>query len=110
VDWLELSVRADAESVEAVAELLRRYSNGGVTIEAQGRPTPDGEDYFEDLTAPVTVRAYIPARRGSSAKQRRIEEGLWHLAQLWPNGGLEVRHLAQETWETSWKANYPPPR
>lgn len=42
-DWLELSVRAEPEAVEAITELLARYGyNQGVVIEEAMQPGPDG--------------------------------------------------------------------
>ena len=50
--WLEVSVETDAETAEAVAEVLARYAyQGGVTFEAG----PEGWE-----SGPVSVRAYLP--------------------------------------------------
>ncbi|MBX6342465.1 MAG: 50S ribosomal protein L11 methyltransferase, partial [Thermomicrobiaceae bacterium] len=80
--WLELSVDADAESVEAVAELFGRYGyNQGVVILEPFVQEPDGDRLAVDPHRPVKVSTYIPLDDRAAGTVRRVEEGLWHLRQ-----------------------------
>ncbi len=57
--WLQVSIEADAELAEAVAEVLRRYVETGVVIEStQVEEKADGQGM---VTGPLRVSAYIPA-------------------------------------------------
>lgn len=105
--WLEVSVEADAESADAVAELFSRYGYGqGVAIEYPVRQDPDGEDAEIDPTGPLLVRAYLPADEAGQAILARLREGLWHLGQLGAVGELRVRELAEQDWAEAWKQHF----
>ncbi len=61
VRWLELTVEADVEAVEAVSEILGRVAAG--TIVQPTRLIRDPADELsarEDTTAPYEVTAHIP--------------------------------------------------
>ena len=58
--WLECSTLAEAEAVDAVAEIFSRFGQG-VAIEEPIRSSPDGE-LVERLTGqPVLVKTYLPS-------------------------------------------------
>lgn len=97
VEWLEVSVTADAEAAEAIAELLAPFAYHGVAIEAG----PEGL-----AAGPVVVRAYLPLERAQTAVQRRIEEALWHLGQIRPIGRPTFRRIAEADWAEAWKEHY----
>jgi ribosomal protein L11 methyltransferase len=103
--WLEISIETDDEAAEAVAELFRRFARGGVAIEMP-------VDCFEEelLTAPspsrVLVKAYLPMDGAARELRRRIEEGLWHLGQVYPLSEPTVRAMAEEDWTEAWKRQY----
>lgn len=105
LDWLEFSVEVDGEAAEAVAELLNRYSPGGVAIETR-------LDCFEDELPPaatfprVVVKTYLPLDETADQVRRRLEEGLWHLRQIQPLPEPVVRVLAEEDWAEAWKKHY----
>jgi ribosomal protein L11 methyltransferase len=108
--WLEISVRCDGEGAEAVGELFNRYNSGA---EGRGGAVVDigGFNAVGELTDPsVTVRTYLPATEEGHAICHRIEEGLWHLAQLHPLPEPQVRELAETDWAEAWKAQYQPLR
>ena len=94
MEWLEVSVTADNEAAEAVAEVLSRYAYRGVAIEAG----PEGWN-----SGPVVVRAYLPADGELWADKRRIEEALWHLGQIRPVSVPAFRPVAEEDWAEAWK-------
>ena len=85
---------ATAEAAEAVAEVLSRYAEGGVALEAGPRGLGTG---------PVTVRAYLPAGEHLGARRRRVEEGLWHLSQIVPLPVPVFRPVAASDWAEAWK-------
>ncbi|MEX1158350.1 MAG: 50S ribosomal protein L11 methyltransferase, partial [Thermomicrobiales bacterium] len=58
--WIEVSVAANAESVEAVSELLARYGyNEGVAVEEPYKQDEDGDNLEIDPTRPVVVRTWL---------------------------------------------------
>ena len=65
--WLQVSLELKGELVEPVSDLLHRHCEGGVIIEAAAN------------AGLVLVRGYLPLTDDTSAIQRKIEEGLWHL-------------------------------
>lgn len=106
--WIEVSVLADAESVESVAELLRRYGhNEGVVIEEAYRQDEDGEGFEIDPTRPVTVRTYWPDDADAPARRAALEEGLWHLRQLGAVGVPTERIIREDDWASAWKQHFP---
>lgn len=105
--WIELFVLADAESVEPVAALFRRYGhNQGVVIEEPYRQDQDGEHFEIDPTRPVVVRTYIPEDERAPETRQKLDEGLWHLRQLGQVGRLEERTVREEDWADAWKRHF----
>ncbi len=106
--WLELSVRAAPETVEAISELMSRYVAGGVAIEEPYRLLDDGQEHQPIPGAPVTIRAYVPDDGDGAEARRRIEEGLWHLGQVLAGsiGELTARRIAEEDWANAWREHY----
>jgi ribosomal protein L11 methyltransferase len=106
--WLELTVSAHREAVEAISELLSRFAPGGVAIEEPIALLDDGQEYRVLPDGAVLVRAYLPLD-GSEAEQRQqIEQGLWHLGQIGEHfvGELTTRQVAEEDWANAWKEYY----
>jgi len=110
LNWIEISVCCDGEGAEAVSELFNRYNagqegRGGAVVEI------GGFDALGELPQPIiTVRTYLPASEEGKALQQRIEEGLWHLAQIYPLPEPQVQELAETDWAEAWKAHYRPLR
>lgn len=94
MEWLEVSVAADNEAAEAVAEVLSRYAYRGVVIEAG----PEGWN-----AGPVVVRAYLPADDQLRTNKRRIEEALCHLDWIRSVSVPSFRPVAEEDWVEAWK-------
>jgi len=106
--WLEVSLEADAEAVDAVAELFSRYGySQGVVVEYPVRQGPDGEDAEIDPTRPLQVRVYLPADKATRQTLARLREGVWHLSQLSAVGELCVRELTEDEWAEAWKHHVP---
>ncbi len=109
--WLELSVAADVEAVEAVSEILARHAPGGASVEPAFELVDEGLAARVDPTRPAVVRAYLPAL-DTAAARRAIGEArhsLGHLQAfgLRPIGDLEVRVVHEEDWADAWKSHFP---
>jgi ribosomal protein L11 methyltransferase len=111
--WLELTVEADVEAVEAVSEIFGRLGRGAAV-----RPTRlilDAADELaarEDPTAPYEVTVHVPEDDASPAGVEATERALWHLQAfgLRPVGELRVRSIDDVDWTEAWKAGYAPQR
>ena len=105
--WLELSVAADPEAVEAVSEILSRVAPGGTSVEPAFELVDDGLGARVDTTRPAIVRAHLPARDRTAARAavRRVREDLGHLQAfgLRPIGDLDVRVVHESDWAEAWK-------
>jgi ribosomal protein L11 methyltransferase len=105
VNWLEISVTTDNEAAEAVVELFNRHGRGQAVVE-----TP--LDCFEhELTAGtrpthVVVKTYLPLDGATNQTRQRLEEGLWHLRQIYPVPEPIIRQLAEADWAEAWKQQY----
>ena len=95
--WLEVSVQVNGEAAEAVIELFNRYGHGGAVLST---------DFDNGSGAVVTVKAYLPLNEEGNEARRRLEEGLWHLSQIYPIPSPRFRQLTEEDWASSWKKHY----
>jgi ribosomal protein L11 methyltransferase len=109
--WLELSVAADIEAVEAVAEILGRSAPSGTSVEPAFELIDEGLGARIDPTRPAIVRAYLPAGDREAADMRAAEaaEALGHLQAfgLRPIGELTTRIVHEADWAEAWKAYFP---
>jgi ribosomal protein L11 methyltransferase len=111
--WLELTVEADVEAVEAVSEILGRVATG--TIVQPARLIRDPHDELvarEDPDAGYAVIAHIADDPAATDAVATTERALWHLQAfgLRRVGDLRVRPVADEDWAEAWKASYAPQR
>jgi ribosomal protein L11 methyltransferase len=108
--WLELSVEADNEAVEAVSEILARVAPGGTTIEPGFELVEDGLAARIDPTRPATVRAYLPAFEQATTQQATasVRDALGHLQAfgLRPIGELQTRLVDEADWATAWQEHF----
>jgi len=104
VRWVEISVTSDGEAAEAVVELFNRYGHGQAVIEM---PLDCFEHEVEEAAraSTVIVKTYLPLEVSGEVRQR-IEEGLWHLAQLYPIPAPVICELDEEGWAEAWKQQY----
>jgi ribosomal protein L11 methyltransferase len=109
--WLELSVAADVEAVEAVSEILGRFAPGGTAVEPAYDLVDEGLGARIDPTRPATVRAYLPARDPAAVEQAIADAttALGHLQAfgLRPIGPLQTRLVHEADWADAWKAYFP---
>lgn len=107
--WLELSVEADAEAVEAVSEILGRVSAGTVVQPTRLIRDPNDELVArEDPEAPFVVSAHVADEPGSSASVEDTERALWHFQAfgLGKVGSLRVRAVDDVDWADAWRRHY----
>ncbi len=109
--WLELSVAADIEAVEAVGEILARHAPGGTSVEPAFELVDEGLGARLDPSRPAVVRAYLPAldRAAARAAVASVREALGHLQAfgLRPIGELEVSVVHESDWAEAWKRHFP---
>ncbi len=105
MDWIEFTVEADQESVEAVAEVLHRFGKSGVSIEAVD---PDGFDQQSPIHAdrPVLVKVYVPADQYVEVKRQEIALALSYLSMIRPGFALQERRVVDKDWEEAWKEHF----
>ncbi|MFN2203574.1 MAG: 50S ribosomal protein L11 methyltransferase [Caldilineaceae bacterium] len=120
-ELLEITVDCDSEAAEAVSELFNRYNGGGYLADSKaGEATGGGAVIeitgFDDFGRPIegeyraVVKTYIkPGAHGDDIR-RKIEEGLWHLRQIWPIPEASTRVVREEDWAHVWKKHYKPLR
>jgi ribosomal protein L11 methyltransferase len=109
--WVELSVAADIEAVEAVSEILTRFAPGGTSVEPGFGLTDEGLGAVVDRTKPAIVRAYLPGRDRAEVEAAigAAETALGHLQAfgLRPIGELQTRLVREEDWAEAWKSHFP---
>ena len=108
--WLELSVEADSEAVEAVSEILARVAPGGTTIEPGFELVEDGLGARIDPSRPATIRAYVPMLDPAATQRATatVREALGHLQAfgLRPIGELRTRVVNESDWATAWQEHF----
>jgi ribosomal protein L11 methyltransferase len=107
--WLELSVEADVEAVEAISEILGRVAAG--TAVHPTRLLRDSDDELAaraDPAAPFVVTAHVADDSRSAAMVETTERALWHLQAfgMRPVGPLRIRAVNDADWTETWKEHY----
>ena len=111
--WLELSVEADSEAVEAVSEILGRVSDGTSVQPTRLLADPDDElTVRDDPASPYVVTAHLLDDPASADAVAATERALWHLQAfgIRPVGELRVRTVDDASWTEAWKEHYVPQR
>ena len=107
--WLELSVEADAEAVEAISEIFGRVAAGTAVHPTRLLRDPNDELAARaDPTAPFVITAHVADDPESVASLESTERALWHLQAfgLRPVGPLRVRAVDDAGWADAWKEHY----
>jgi len=107
--WLELSVEADVEAVEAISEILGRVATGTAVHPTRLLRDPSDELVArEDPTAPFVITAHVVDDLAAAASVESTERALWHLQAfgLRPVGPLRVRQVDDAAWTDAWKEHY----
>jgi ribosomal protein L11 methyltransferase len=111
--WLELTVEADVEAVEAVSEIFGRLGRGAAVRPTRLLTDPlDELAIREDPSAPYLVTAHVPDDEEAPAAVDATERALWHIQAfgLRPVSKLTVTQVDDADWAEAWKANYAPQR
>ena len=111
--WLELSVTADVEAVEAVSEILGRVADGTAVHPTSLLRDPDDElSARGDPGGPYVVTAHVTEGPAAAAQVESTERALWHLQAfgLRPVSELRVRTVDDADWTDAWKDHYVPQR
>lgn len=108
--WVELSVVADPEAVEAVTEILSRVAPGGTSVEPGFELVEEGLGARIDPNRPATVRAYVPAFDPATVERAAatVREALGHLQAfgLRPIADLQTRIVKEADWAEAWKEGF----
>ena len=105
--WIEVSVEADGEGAEAVAEAFQKLGHGGVAIEGAVQSAPlDGVEYPLPAPGRVTVRTYLPADSEFEDKRRSIVAVLGLLGTAWPFSAPVFREMDEQDWANAWKEHF----
>ena len=111
--WLELSVEADVEAVEAISEILGRVA-AGTSVHPLGlvRDPADELAARDDPAAGYVVTAHVADDASAAASVEATERALWHLRAfgLRPMGELRVRRVDDAAWTDAWREHYVPQR
>ncbi len=104
--WFEISMLVDGELAEAVAEVLDRFTSGGVVVES-------GVKYMNDedegtAYGPVKVFGYLVNDDQIEERRQKLEEALWHLHVIRELPKPEYKAIADENWMAAWKDHYHP--
>ncbi len=89
--WLQISLKVDEETAEAICEVFNRYGEGGAVVEA----LPEEES--------VTVKTFLPF---ADERLPALKEALWHLGQIRPLPEPAIVELAPQDWAEAWKAHF----
>ncbi|MFN2484727.1 MAG: 50S ribosomal protein L11 methyltransferase [Candidatus Limnocylindria bacterium] len=111
--WLELSVEAGSEAVEAVSEILCRLGRGAAVRPTRLLTQPGDElSAREDHDAPYILTAHVPNETTAADEVESTRRALWHLQAfgLGPVGELRIRDVDDEQWADAWRAHYAPQR
>jgi ribosomal protein L11 methyltransferase len=106
--WLELTVEADAEAVEAVSEILGRVGAGTAVHPTRLQRDPHDElAVVADARAPYRVIAHIPQDARAADAVNATKRALWHLQafDLRPVSELRVRSVPDD-WTDAWRRDY----
>ena len=109
-NWIEVSLRVDGESAEALAEVLGRFAHQGLSLEQDGIP-PDTWD--EDEVPPaenLTLRAYFLDDDNFPDKKSELEAALGHMRLMYPMPKPSYSVVRETDWAEAWKAHYQPLR
>ncbi len=106
IKWIEISMTVDGELDEAVAEVLDRFTSGGVVVETNVKYR-DAEDEGTPY-GPVKVYGYLINDENIEANRQKCEEALWHLHTIRELPAPEYKEIADENWMAAWKDHYHP--
>ena len=107
MDYWELSLAVRPQMVEAAADVLRRYTPAGVSIETPFEAIDEDGGVEIHADAPVTMRAWLSAE-GSDSKTAlsALRRELRALGDALARP-LRVRTVQDDSWADAWKKHFP---
>ncbi len=106
IKWIEISLLVDGELGEAVAEVLDRFTSGGVVVESGVKFMNDEDEGTPN--GPVKVYGYLVNDAQIEERRQKVEEALWHLHAIRELPKPEYKPIADENWMAAWKDHYHP--
>ncbi|MGD0765982.1 MAG: 50S ribosomal protein L11 methyltransferase [Dehalococcoidia bacterium] len=104
--WLEITVAAAGSDVEAVADLLRAHSPGGVSIEEPLDLSRDDGLLSVDPNSLALVKAYLLCDDRLADRERALRRELSELRLSRPLAPCVTRQVQEEDWAASWKEHF----
>lgn len=108
--WVEISLRVDGETAEAVAQELQKWCHQGVSIEQANVEEGNYDDGDVPPAESLIVRGYFPNDADGEEKRYQIERSLGYLNMMLPMPTPHWKIVADEDWADSWKKHYKPVR
>lgn len=108
--WIEVSLRVDGESAEAVAEVLQRYGHQGVSIEQDDIEAEAWDDGQSPPIHQLMIRAYFPQDERAEELKIQLETALGYMNMMYPMPKPAYRLVQEEDWAEAWKAHFHPIR
>jgi ribosomal protein L11 methyltransferase len=111
MEWVEISLVADGEASEHIADLYRELGARGVAMNQLDLPPEAWPDEVEPGRR-FSVYAYFPADERLDAIKVKLEEALYQLNRIYPVMPTEptYRVVHDEDWAESWKRHFHPIR
>lgn len=97
--WFEITAKTPPALVEAVAEVVRGGSPGGISIEEPVDILGPEQGFRVRGGEPVLIRAYLP----SSELGAVLVDDLRRAMEAFPSVEVTARPIYQEDWEVSWR-------
>lgn len=97
--WFEITAQTPPADVEAVSDLMRTVSPGGITLEEPMDILGPEQGFRVRRGEPVLVRAYLP----SSELGAILTEDLRQAMAAFPAVELTARPIYEQDWSVSWR-------
>ncbi|MBI5715720.1 MAG: 50S ribosomal protein L11 methyltransferase [Chloroflexi bacterium] len=108
MNWIEISLIADSELCESIADVLSRHIPQGVAIESTAIEV-DPDDEGRPI-GPLKVRGFLPDDDQVEATREKIERDLFYLNMIRPIPQPTYTKVADADWTELWKEHYKPIR
>lgn len=108
MNWIEISLIADDELCESIADVLSRHIPQGVAIESTAIEV-DPDDEGRPI-GPLKVRGFMPDDDQVNATREKIERDLFYLGMIRPIPQPTYTKVADADWTELWKEHYKPIR
>lgn len=109
-NWIEVTMKVDGESAEAVAEVLQRYGHQGVSVEQDGIQPDVWDEGDMPPVENLIVRAYFPDDDKVEDIKKQLETALGHMRMMYPMPDPVYRVVKEDDWAEAWKTHYHPLR